>query len=112
MVLYGAIQGERSTRTLEVATLALLALVLVLVLRGDGKAVTFNGAFVVDGFARFMKVLTLIGAGAAVLLSADFLRRDGAMRFVLLRGPGDCFTTGDVPPAAVLSLLRDEGCGE
>lgn len=81
MVLYGAIQGERSTRTLEIAALALLALALVLVLRGEGKVVTFNGAFIADGFARFMKVLTLIGAAAAIVLSADFLRRDGAMRF-------------------------------
>ncbi|HEV7328054.1 MAG TPA: NADH-quinone oxidoreductase subunit NuoN [Bosea sp. (in: a-proteobacteria)] len=81
MVLYGAIQGERSTRTLEIAALALFALALVLVLRGEGKVVTFNGAFIADGFARFMKVLTLIGAAAAIVLSADFLRRDGAMRF-------------------------------
>ncbi|CAN7229931.1 NADH-quinone oxidoreductase subunit NuoN [Bosea sp. LjRoot90] len=81
MVLYGAIQGERSTRTLEIAALALLALALVLVLRGEGKVVTFNGAFIADGFSRFMKVLTLIGAAAAIVLSADFLRRDGAMRF-------------------------------
>ncbi|WP_426959905.1 3-dehydroquinate synthase [Muricoccus radiodurans] len=35
--------------------------------------------------------------------------RDGAMRFVLLRNAGDVFTTADVPPDAVLSLLRDEG---
>ncbi len=81
MVLYGGIQGERSTRTLEIAALALFALALVLVLRGEGKVVTFNGAFIADGFARFMKVLTLIGAAAAIVLSADFLRRDGAMRF-------------------------------
>ncbi|RXT55183.1 NADH-quinone oxidoreductase subunit N [Bosea sp. Tri-44] len=81
MVLYGAIQGERSTRTLEIAALALFALALVLVLRGEGKVVTFNGAFIADGFARFMKVLTLFGAAAAIVLSADFLRRDGAMRF-------------------------------
>lgn len=81
MVLYGAIQGERSTRALEIAALALLALALVVVLRGEGRVVTFNGAFVADGFARFMKVLTLIGAAAAIVLSADFLRRDGAMRF-------------------------------
>ncbi|WP_342449546.1 3-dehydroquinate synthase [Falsiroseomonas frigidaquae] len=38
--------------------------------------------------------------------------RDGAMRFVLLRGPGDAFTTAEVPPAAVEALLRDEGAGE
>jgi len=36
--------------------------------------------------------------------------RDGNLRFVLLRGPGEAFTAGDVPPAMVESLLRDEGC--
>lgn len=81
MVLYGAIRGEGATRALEVTGLALLALALVLVLSGTGKAVTFNGAFVADGFARFMKALTLIGAGAAIVLAADFMRRDGSMRF-------------------------------
>jgi shikimate kinase/3-dehydroquinate synthase len=35
--------------------------------------------------------------------------RDGAMRFVLLRAPGDAFTSSDVPPEAVAKLLRDEG---
>ena len=36
--------------------------------------------------------------------------RDGALRFVLLRGPGEAFTAGEVPPAMVTQLLRDEGC--
>jgi len=36
--------------------------------------------------------------------------RDGALRFVLLRGPGDAFTSSEVPAAMVESLLRDEGC--
>ena len=37
--------------------------------------------------------------------------RDGALRFVLLRGPGEAYTAGDVPIATVEALLRDEGCG-
>ena len=37
--------------------------------------------------------------------------RDGAMRFVLMRGAGDVFTTAEVPPEAVMALLRDEGAG-
>ncbi|MCR4520751.1 MULTISPECIES: NADH-quinone oxidoreductase subunit NuoN [Bosea] len=81
MVLVGAIQGERSTRLLEGLALALLAVALVLVVSGTGKMLTFNNGFIVDGFARFMKVLTLLGAGAAILLSADTLRRQGTMRF-------------------------------
>ncbi|KAA2215268.1 3-dehydroquinate synthase [Pseudoroseomonas oryzae] len=36
--------------------------------------------------------------------------REGRMRFVLLRAPGQAFTWSEVPPAEVESLLRDEGC--
>jgi shikimate kinase/3-dehydroquinate synthase len=36
--------------------------------------------------------------------------RDGALRFVLLRAPGEAFTAGDVPAAEVEALLREEGC--
>ena len=36
--------------------------------------------------------------------------RDGALRFVLLKQPGEAFTSADVPAEAVAQLLRDEGC--
>jgi shikimate kinase/3-dehydroquinate synthase len=36
--------------------------------------------------------------------------RDGALRFVLLKAPGEAFTSSDVPVEAVQQLLRDEGC--
>jgi len=81
MVLIGAVQRERSTRLLEAIALLLLAVVLVISLSASGTQTTFNNGFIVDGFARFMKVLTLVGAAAAILLSADTLRRDGSMRF-------------------------------
>ncbi|WP_293801566.1 NADH-quinone oxidoreductase subunit NuoN [uncultured Bosea sp.] len=81
MVLIGAIQGERSMRLLEGLALALLAVALAMVVSGTGKLLTFNNGFIADGFARFMKVLTLLGAGASILLSADTMRRQGTMRF-------------------------------
>ena len=34
-----------------------------------------------------------------------------ALHFVLARGIGQAFTSADVPPEAVMDLLRDEGCG-
>ena len=40
----------------------------------------------------------------------DKKARDGQMRFVLAHGIGQAFTTDDVPEAAVLDLLRAEGC--
>jgi shikimate kinase/3-dehydroquinate synthase len=42
-------------------------------------------------------------------MAKDKKNRDGRMRFVLLRGPGDVFTSSDVPAEAVTALLRDEG---
>lgn len=42
-------------------------------------------------------------------MAKDKKNRDGKMRFVLMRGAGDCFTSADVPAEAVTTLLRDEG---
>jgi NADH-quinone oxidoreductase subunit N len=81
MVLFGAIKGEKSLRLMEIAALLLFGAALVLVVTSKGTEVTFNGAFITDGFARFMKVLTLIGAAAAIVMSSDFMRRDGTIRF-------------------------------
>ncbi len=81
MVLIGALQGEKSLRLMEVLAVALFGLAGVLVLTQTGKQVTFNGAFVADGFGRFMKVLTLVGAAAAVIMSSDYIRREGMAKF-------------------------------
>ena len=42
-------------------------------------------------------------------MAKDKKNRDGKMRFVLMRGAGDCFTSAEVPAEAVTTLLRDEG---
>ena len=42
-------------------------------------------------------------------MAKDKKNRDGRMRFVLMRGAGDCFTSAEVPAEAVAALLRDEG---
>ena len=81
MVLIGAMQGEKSLRLLEMLAVILFGVAGLMVLTQTGKTVTFNGAFMVDGFARFMKVLTLIGAAAAVVMSSDYIRREGIARF-------------------------------
>ena len=39
----------------------------------------------------------------------DKKMRDGRLHFVLARGVGEAFTSGTVPEAAVVDLLRDEG---
>ncbi|HTN10482.1 MAG TPA: 3-dehydroquinate synthase [Acetobacteraceae bacterium] len=43
-------------------------------------------------------------------MQRDKKMRDGKLAFVLVRGIGRAFTHTDVPPEAVLDLLRDAGC--
>jgi shikimate kinase/3-dehydroquinate synthase len=42
----------------------------------------------------------------------DKKMRDGALHFVLVQGIGQAFTTRDVPPDAVIAVLREAGCRE
>jgi NADH-quinone oxidoreductase subunit N len=82
LVLFGAFRGERSSELVTIAALALLAAALVAVFMLPGvRTEALAGSFVVDGFAKFMKVLTLIGAGAGIVLSTDYLKREGIDRF-------------------------------
>ena len=49
--------------------LLIVAGVIVLWLPAD-KTVTFGGSFIVDGFARVMKILALIGSAVAIAMSS------------------------------------------
>ncbi|MDA7946603.1 MAG: NADH-quinone oxidoreductase subunit NuoN [Hyphomicrobiaceae bacterium] len=82
LLMVGAFRGERSANAISWAAvvLLLLAAVFVLLLPAKGK-VLFDGAFIVDSFGRFMKVLTLIGSAAAIVMSFDYMRRARLEKF-------------------------------
>ena len=42
---------------------------------GEGRVYAFDGAFVVDDFARFMKVLALLGSAVTLIMSGRYLLR-------------------------------------
>jgi NADH-quinone oxidoreductase subunit N len=63
-----------------IGALALTA-VLVLMASGEGRVMAFAGGFIVDDFARLMKVLSLFGAAVAILLSGKFLKRVEMAKF-------------------------------
>ena len=74
LLMVGAYQGVRATNLIVGLALVLLVIVGVLELTlPAGKLVTFNGSFIVDDFARFLKILALIGSGATLILSTEFL---------------------------------------
>ena len=75
LLMLGAYRGGESTTRL-VTTLAVCLLVLTGVLElmlPGGKLTTFGGSFIVDDFARFLKILALIGSAATLILSVEFL---------------------------------------
>ncbi|WP_262030970.1 NADH-quinone oxidoreductase subunit NuoN [Microvirga sp. Mcv34] len=82
LVLFGAFRGERPGYGMSIIALALLAVTFVAVLMLPGERVeTMAGSFVIDGFAKFMKALTLLASAGGIILSLDYMRREGIYRF-------------------------------
>jgi NADH-quinone oxidoreductase subunit N len=74
LLMVGAYRGVQTTGLITGLALALLAIVgLLELMLPAGKLTTFNGSFIVDDFARFMKILSLIGSAATLVLSMEFL---------------------------------------
>jgi len=74
LVLLGAVLGEKSYGLVRGLTLLVLIVSGVLVVLGGGQTVeAFGGSFISDRFSQFMKLTTLIGSAAALLLSDAYL---------------------------------------
>ena len=74
LLMLGAYRGEGTTRL--VTTLAVVLLVVTGALElmlPAGKLTTFGGSFIVDDFARFLKILAIIGSAVTLILSTEFL---------------------------------------
>jgi len=81
LLMIGVFSGERSGTTvigLAVAVLIIAGLWLVLA-TGEGQA--YGGAFVSDAFAKFMKVLALIGSITAMVMTVGHARSQQLDRF-------------------------------
>jgi NADH-quinone oxidoreductase subunit N len=82
LLMLGAYRDERVVPLIDAGAIVLLiAAGVILLLLPEGRLVSFNGSFVVDGFARFLKILALIGSAAAILLSIDYAKREKQRRF-------------------------------
>ena len=82
LLMFGVFRKDDANDQVTIGAIIALALVATLVIfSGDGKVVSFGGAFVVDTFARVMKVMTLFGSAVAIVLSTHFMKRVGMARF-------------------------------
>ncbi len=82
LLMLGAFRGSGDVRVVDYAAIALLVVAgaIVLMLPG-GRLVSFGGSFVVDDFARFLKILALLGSAAAIAMSLDYAAREHQERF-------------------------------
>ena len=81
LLMLGAFRGQGATRLVTgLAVLLLIVTGILELMLPAGKLTTFGGSFIVDDFARFLKILALIGSVATLLLSTEFLA-DPSRRF-------------------------------
>ena len=81
LLMVGAFSSDRSTPAVTGISVALLAISAAILIFVPQSGETFGGAFVMDSFARYLKVLTLIGSGLAIAMSVAYARREKFERF-------------------------------
>src|SRR5882724_8889483 len=84
LLMLGVFRPENDREAESIGWLAILVLGLAawLVLEQPaGRQTLFDGGFVIDGFGRFMKVLTLVASAGALLLSFDYMRETKSQKF-------------------------------
>ena len=74
LLMLGAFRGPQTTQLVTGIAVVLLAITGALIFwLPAGKLTTFGGSFIVDDYARFLKVLALIGSGVTLILSRSYL---------------------------------------
>jgi NADH-quinone oxidoreductase subunit N len=80
LMLGVATRRERGELILWLAII-LLVLAGIFVAGGEGTTTLFHDSFIVDPFARALKLFTLAGAAVALLMSIDYWRGAGGVKF-------------------------------
>ncbi len=77
LLLLGAFNAASARTVSYLAALVMLALIFVVRSGAGDTVVTFGGLFVVDQFSAFAKVLILLASALVLVLSQDYLQREG-----------------------------------
>jgi NADH-quinone oxidoreductase subunit N len=76
LLMLGAYRGERVANVADGIAIAILVAAAFIVARlPDGKPAALGGSFVIDDFARFLKILAIAGAAVTILMSFDYAKR-------------------------------------
>jgi NADH-quinone oxidoreductase subunit N len=84
LLIFGVFRGDKAAGQISIASVALLVIAAVLVVFSPGgqqDAALFGGAFQIDTFARFCKVIIFGAAAFAILMSDRYLAGEQLGRF-------------------------------
>src|SRR3954468_17241050 len=81
LLMVGVFAGDRSARLVNGLAILVLAVAFIAVLTIDQTGTMWNGAYVLDGFARFMKAAALVGSAVSIVLALRFARAEKFERF-------------------------------
>jgi NADH-quinone oxidoreductase subunit N len=82
LLMFGVTRGDRSTPVVcGLAIVLLVVAAVLLAMQLPGTVVAFHGSFVLDSYARFLKILALVGSAVTILLSIEFLSAPGRQKF-------------------------------
>ncbi len=81
LLLAGVIFSKERSGGISVLSILLLVAVAAVAIWQPAEGVLFNGGFIVDGFARYMKFLVLGGSAFALILSTSTAKPMGLDKF-------------------------------
>lgn len=83
LLMLGVFSKRNPTEMINTLALAVLAVTAgLVVVMSDGETQrAFMDSFIVDGFARFMKMLVLFGSAAAIIMSSSFMKTEKLDQF-------------------------------
>jgi NADH-quinone oxidoreductase subunit N len=81
LLMLGAYRLLRTDYIFGIAIALLLINAGQVIVLPPGELQTFGGSFIVDDFARFLKVLVCVGSSAAIALSTDYFVAEKQIRF-------------------------------
>jgi NADH-quinone oxidoreductase subunit N len=83
LMMIGVFMGDRSQKALSYLAILLFAVAAAVLWMGTGtgRAAAFDGGFVADAFARFVKLVVLAGAALVLIMAQGYVDRQRMNRF-------------------------------
>jgi NADH-quinone oxidoreductase subunit N len=81
LLMIGVFAGRSATTLVTGLSMGLITIAIISVFRIGETGIALSGAFVMDPFARFMKVLALLGSGITIAMSVNYMKRERFEKF-------------------------------